>query len=547
MKKRILLLTALALIFPTLCQAAEIKVTRNVEEGTYLISGIIDEARFNQMVLMDVRDYANNTKYIIEAETDNNGKFEQSIKLSDVPNGEYTLYIGAYDLKEPINVSLYYASSANVAIALREVNDALARHTDVIAALDRISTSITENKDSNAKILGLDNAYYTAMNAVEKSSIGAVLCRKNSYSDAEELHRTFYEALAVTVLRYATNDNASAVIKEFEDIYHFEKCEAYPLYESLYARNNGVVALMAGVAAGSIEEIQNIFNEKMVLEGIRRATTIGEAKDIYEDYSGLFDFKNYSGWTLDKIAQMTVGRTYASFQDMYQYLDENYKSDSSATIKPSNMGGGGSGGGGGKINPITTPSEIESVNSEVEGNWKIFQDLTNYQWAESAIEKLYRKDVVSGDGNGNFSPDREVTREEFVKMLLIAINMYTPGMECDFADVEKENWAYSYIACAYNLRIINGINENEFGLGEKITRQDMVTMLARAVEKADYVLDEVREYEGFSDENDISDYAKAAVELLYRAKIVNGFEDGQFKPETNATRAEAACIIGGLF
>ena len=44
-------------------------------------------------------------------------------------------------------------------------------------------------------------------------------------------------------------------------------------------------------------------------------------------------------------------------------------------------------------------------------------------WAHEAIEYLAENDVINGDGNGNFLPDNNITREEFVKMIVLAFNI----------------------------------------------------------------------------------------------------------------------------
>ena len=48
---------------------------------------------------------------------------------------------------------------------------------------------------------------------------------------------------------------------------------------------------------------------------------------------------------------------------------------------------------------------------------------------------------------------------------------------------------------------------------------------------------------GFTDYEDIADYAKPAVRYFSALKVINGYPDGSFKPHGSATRAEAAKII----
>ena len=50
-------------------------------------------------------------------------------------------------------------------------------------------------------------------------------------------------------------------------------------------------------------------------------------------------------------------------------------------------------------------------------------------------------------------------------------------------------------------------------------------------------LDDIADYD------DVSDYAKVSVDTLARAGIINGFNDGTFRPHSYITRAQAAKIM----
>lgn len=73
-------------------------------------------------------------------------------------------------------------------------------------------------------------------------------------------------------------------------------------------------------------------------------------------------------------------------------------------------------------------------------------------------------------------------------------------------------------------------------------RQDMATILYRAMgdQNSKAILD-------FSDVDDIASYATDAIAELVGLSIINGYEDGSFKPRGTATRAEAAKMIYGVY
>ena len=49
--------------------------------------------------------------------------------------------------------------------------------------------------------------------------------------------------------------------------------------------------------------------------------------------------------------------------------------------------------------------------------------------------------------------------------------------------------------------------------------------------------------DNLKDFDKVSDYAKTSVLSLSNLKIINGFEDGNFYPKNNATRAEVSVMI----
>ena len=206
--------------------------------------------------------------------------------------------------------------------------------------------------------------------------------------------------------------------------------------------------------------------------------------------------------------------------------------------KPQGGGSFGGGGGGGSSVAIE-PSFEEQLNKPI----STFNDVPNTHWAAQSVGYLANAGVISGTGDGSFAPDRTVTREEFVKMVVGAFGI-TGAKDIAFGDIAKDNWAYNYIAIAVNNGIVNGVSEDAFGMGAKITRQDMAVIIARVA--ALKGIDLGNGSASFTDAANIDGYAKDAVELLAGAKVINGYEDGSFKPQGSLTRAEAAKVIYGI-
>lgn len=207
---------------------------------------------------------------------------------------------------------------------------------------------------------------------------------------------------------------------------------------------------------------------------------------------------------------------------------------------------GGSGGGGASYSPpvtgVTEPAAPSNPASE-----PAFLDIDGVPWAAEAIAGLKSKGILDGDGSGNFEPYRTVTREEFLKMLLLTfeIKIDTAKTENPFADCVPGEWYAPYVTAAYEDGIIKGMSDGRFGIGMPITRQDMAVMVYRAAIKYGKTMKE-GEGKAFSDAAYISEYATEAIDQLSAAGVFGGDDSGRFHPADDANRAEAAVVMNHL-
>ncbi len=166
-----------------------------------------------------------------------------------------------------------------------------------------------------------------------------------------------------------------------------------------------------------------------------------------------------------------------------------------------------------------------------------FTDVPQGYWAYQAIEALSAKGIVGGFPGGTFRPDMAVTRSQFVKMLVLALNL-TPGSgKTDFADVRQGSWFAPYVAAAVKAGIVQGLTSTRFAPGETITREQMAVLIARA-----FKLDKTQSLH-FSDGKRIGAWALQAVEEAVAAGYMSGFPNGTFKPLGKTTRAQAVKVL----
>ena len=265
------------------------------------------------------------------------------------------------------------------------------------------------------------------------------------------------------------------------------------------------------------------------------------------EYNNYLKLKSYDKANENITASLKKSPAY-SIGELVTVIGNAVKS--SSDNKGGNGGGsngGGTGGGGTPKSNVTGISSAIPTEPQKKTEQKIvFSDLEDAAWAAEAVLAMAKMGIVSGDENGKFRPNDTIKREEFVKMLVAAANVYDENAECSFDDVLSDAWYYRSIASAYKSGLVYGINENTFGVGNNITRQDMMVLCRRAAQGR-VTLEKKRDYKAFSDDSEIADYAKEAVAELYMSEIANGMGDDMFCPMNTATRAQGAVIIYNLF
>lgn len=280
-------------------------------------------------------------------------------------------------------------------------------------------------------------------------------------------------------------------------------------------------------------------------------------ESLFQKYETEFNLKNnssyqtYRGMSAEKKAEVGEKLVTSNESTKAQKLSD-VASKLSAALKSADSNGSGSGTGSGGTKGSTTGAGVVKKTEESSGGITVmpgtkqdaepFKDLDSVSWAKDAILSLYEKNIISGMGDKQFMPQELVTREQMVKMLVTAIGLETGDAECGMTDAEKGQWYYPYLAVGVQEGIVSGISETEFGVGMPVTRQDAAVLLLRAAQKSGKLPQQEREYAGFADEGEISEYARDAVKTLYCAGILSGRENG-FAPFDACTRAEAAKMI----
>ena len=159
-------------------------------------------------------------------------------------------------------------------------------------------------------------------------------------------------------------------------------------------------------------------------------------------------------------------------------------------------------------------------------------------WAESTINKWTASGYITGYPDGTFRPNNAISRAEFVTLANKAFGYNVPT-SITFSDVNSSYWAYNEIQKGVSAGYIRGDVAGTFRPGAAVTRQEAAVMMSQ-IKKLQQDNNRAMNY---TDYDSISNWAKPYVGAVSSVKIMQGFPNGAFRPQTSMTRAEAVTAL----
>ncbi|MDU4695425.1 MAG: S8 family serine peptidase [Paenibacillus sp.] len=181
-----------------------------------------------------------------------------------------------------------------------------------------------------------------------------------------------------------------------------------------------------------------------------------------------------------------------------------------------------------------------------------FTDVTpvKFAWAVDAIEILASKDILAGSVDGSFHPETQVTRAEFVSMLVRALELKADpkaASQTSFLDVPAGSWYEEAVKIATSKGLISGYANGTFAPDQPITRGEIAVVLAKALEVLGQSAGGGGANHSFADQARIPAWAAEAVAKVTSLGVMNGKAGNRFEAESPTTRAEAAAVVYRIF
>ena len=179
----------------------------------------------------------------------------------------------------------------------------------------------------------------------------------------------------------------------------------------------------------------------------------------------------------------------------------------------------------------------------------VYNDVKNdTSWFYPGVQYCLSYGLMSGMGNGSFAPGEYTTRAQVAQILYNLHGNPEVSGGTPFTDVPEGAWYQKAVTWAHSVGIVNGVTATTFSPNANITRQDFVLMLMRYLNNVRMV-DRTwtpDDLSRFADAGSVGSWALDAMKDAVAINAISGAPvDGRLyiQPARNATRAEAAKIL----
>lgn len=161
-------------------------------------------------------------------------------------------------------------------------------------------------------------------------------------------------------------------------------------------------------------------------------------------------------------------------------------------------------------------------------------------WARDYVIKLINKGIVSGYEDGTVKPDNQITRQEIAKLIVCALDA-KPADTIDLTFTDKDDIADW--AKGYVQTAVNLGILNGYDDGTYKPTQPVSRKELAKIAMVAFKYEQVQDKLDFNDEATIPAWAYGYVSSAVKNGIITGYEDGTFLPDKNVTRAETCTIL----
>lgn len=455
---------------------------------------------------LTVDNFSSYVDYVGQTVSEEDGSYSFCYDVTNGQEGKtYTAYAGGDTAAEKKYTNIIFFSAPFVRLVVKAMENANAKDISDMLSNNKYVTDLADLSDFTTDDIPLN------------SVLNLDLSEYNELIDYAE-KENFKERVAIA-LEHGNFDKKEDIVQLFVESVTTET-----------ANQNTYKELLEKINANSWSELEKTLNNDSYKALIQL------------DWDGSYaSIKNNREKTEILYKTLANKYTFENFETLRTAFEEESKN-----LIGKSSGGSGGGGRGKEISygtKLVLPEKLAPIDEKTEEK-TVFEDLNSVPWAEEAIQALADKQILSGTGDNKFEPNLNITREQFVKIVVSAFELYDENAQArHFMDVEPNSWYEKYVASAVNCGIIYGMDEEHFGVGKELSRAEMATILARVCKYKSIELSDKTEEIAYSDSADIPPYAYDSIMEMSKAGVMNGVGNNIFAPMKKTTRAMAARVI----
>lgn len=548
-------------VFAIETNATDFSLTASVShsEGCTVIDVILNEPDERVPVAMSVTAPDGSVDYMSQGYTDEDGAIRFRY-IQKGESGDYTVTANAVSVQKSVKLSYLAQSSLSqiVDVFLKELHSSSPSWETVKEAMLANREALFLDMTVYDKLKISDNVYKLMLSdTADNANVKSVSDLVNLFHIAVMLTALDESGDSAMMEKFLTEEPYRSSI-EFDTIMLKPESDVYALLSDK-AKEELMSSVPKAKKYTSLSMLQESIQTNALCKGLQYAQSWKHIEPLLKAYQKAellnISFTDYNSLkNASAVMENMIGQSYSGYADVAAKFEQYVTRQQENEDKKTSGGNGGGGGGGGSSparNPVlvtpdkTQTTPVEPTPAQPPADTSInFVDIDEAKWATRPITKLAEAGIISGTGDGRFQPNREVTRAEFVKMLIGLLDDETEQNPVQsFGDVSESDWAFPYVNKASRVGLVVGSADGLFHPNDLVTREEMAVMTVRLLQRLELLGDESGSASAFADAETVSEWAADSVTALKNAGIVNGDLGNKFNPQNSLTRAEAAQII----
>ena len=176
-----------------------------------------------------------------------------------------------------------------------------------------------------------------------------------------------------------------------------------------------------------------------------------------------------------------------------------------------------------------------------------FTDVDRNAWYHPFVDFALEHGIMAGTGTNSFSPNTNLTREQFVTILWRVAGSPAATVANPFQDVSESDWSYKAILWAYEFGVTAGISPDCFGRSNNVTREQLAMFLYKFASLKGLDLSAQADLSGYPDVDSISGYAVKAIQWAVANGLMSGTQVDDstvlLDPQGTSSRAVGATML----